>query len=85
MFGPSEFSVLTFPYFGSYAYASCVCSRSNFCNRNYSTGLSNWLLYGKLPENPVVTPSTTTQLITPSSFNRYLNSVTVLPTITTGA
>ena len=85
MFGPSEFGVLTFPYFGSYAYASYVCSRSNFCNRNYSTGLSNWLLYGKLPENPVVTPSTSVQVIFPSSVNRYLNSVTVEATTTTGA
>lgn len=86
MFGtPSGFNILSFPYFGSYQYMANVCSRNNFCGRNCSTGLTNWLLFGKLPENPIVTPSTSVQVIFPSSVNRYLNSVTVEATTTTGA
>jgi hypothetical protein len=45
--------------------------------------LTVWLTFGKLPENPVITPNTTTQVITPSAINRYLESVTVNPIPTT--
>jgi hypothetical protein len=38
-----------------------------------------WLSFGKLPENPVVTPTSSRQVITASSINRYLNTVTVNP------
>lgn len=51
---------------------------------NYSTlfwkcgsPLINWLAFGKLAENPVVTPSTSVQVVRPSGVNRYLESVTV--------
>jgi hypothetical protein len=37
----------------------------------------SWLAFGKLPENPVVTPSSTVQVITPSAENKFLQSVTV--------
>lgn len=43
----------------------------------------NWLAFGKLPENPIVTPTTSTQLIAPTSVNKYLQSVTVKPIPTT--
>lgn len=43
----------------------------------------SWLSFGKLPENPVVTPNTSTQVVTVSSLNRYLQSVTVNPIPTT--
>jgi hypothetical protein len=43
------------------------------------------LTFGKLPENPVVTPSASVQVITPSAPNRYLQSVTVNATSTPGA
>ena len=36
-----------------------------------------WLAFGKLAENPVVTPSTSVQVVRPSGANRYLESVTV--------
>ena len=35
------------------------------------------LSFGKLPENPVITPTTSVQVVKPSAFNRYLQSVTV--------
>jgi hypothetical protein len=38
-----------------------------------------WFAFGKLPENPVITPSTTTQVIYPSANNKFLQSVTVNP------
>jgi hypothetical protein len=41
------------------------------------TPLERWLTFGKLPENPVVTPTSTVQVVTPSGVNRYLQSVTV--------
>jgi hypothetical protein len=40
------------------------------------------LTFGKLPENPVVTPTTSVQVIKPSAVNRYLESVTVEATTT---
>jgi hypothetical protein len=48
--------------------------RTQFCCSNTVT---NWLAFSKLPENPVVTPTSSVQVITPSAENRYLNSVTV--------
>lgn len=45
--------------------------------------LAVWFAFGKLPENPVVTPSTTTQVIIPSAENKFLQSVTVNPIPTT--
>lgn len=43
------------------------------------------LTFGKIPENPVITPKSTMQLVTPSATNRYLQTVTVksIPTTTT--
>jgi hypothetical protein len=37
----------------------------------------SWITFGKIPENPKVTPSSSVQVIRPSSANRYLQSVTV--------
>ena len=39
--------------------------------------LATWLAFGKIAENPVVTPTTSVQVIRPSGANRYLQSVTV--------
>ena len=72
------FNVLNYKGFNSFSFAASICNRCQ-------TSLSNWFLYGKLPENPVVTPSTSVQVITPSNINRYLQSVTVEATSTTGA
>jgi hypothetical protein len=54
--------------------------RSNLCG---ISPLMGWFAFGKLPENPVVTPSTVTQVIIPSAENRFLQSVTVNPIPTT--
>jgi hypothetical protein len=48
--------------------------RSRFCTLN---PISSWLAFGKLPENPVVTPSSSIQVIRPSAENKFLESVTV--------
>jgi hypothetical protein len=65
----------------------------NFPMITYNTVLSSrfcglppvvrWLTFGQLPENPVVTPNTTTQVVTASAENKYLQSVTVNPIPTT--
>ena len=44
-----------------------------------------WIAFGKLPENPIITPNTTTQVIRPTSVNRYLQTVTVRPVANTTA
>jgi hypothetical protein len=53
---------------------------NNLCN---VPALVKWFAFGKLPENPVVTPNTTTQVIRPSANNRFLETVTVEPIPTT--
>jgi hypothetical protein len=56
-----------------------VLLRNNSCTLN---PVVSWLAFGKLPENPVVTPSSTVQVITPSAENKFLQSVTVEATTT---
>lgn len=58
-----------------------------FPNLSYPTFLSNnlnsippltkWFAFGKLPENPVVTPTSSVQVVRPSAENKFLESVTV--------
>lgn len=70
-------NALQYPFVDSYSYAlmACGCRTGGIqCNPVY-----NWLLYGKLPEDVVVTSSNVTQFITPSARNRYIASVTILP------
>lgn len=50
-----------------------------------ATPLATWLAFGKIAENPVVTPTTSVQVIRPSGANRYLQSVTVEAVTTTPA
>jgi hypothetical protein len=52
-----------------------VVLRSNFCTS--LNPVVNWLAFGKLPENPIITPSATVQVVAPSAENRYLQTVTV--------
>lgn len=51
----------------------------NYCKMFwcYDTPLVNWLANGKIAENPIVKPTTTTQVVKPSGANRYLESVTI--------
>lgn len=69
--------VLQFPFITPYIYAT------SFLRGGCTSPLQQWLVFGRLPENPVVTPSTKVQVITPSSAKKYLASVTVEATTTT--
>jgi hypothetical protein len=44
---------------------------------NCGNPIFSLLTFNKLPENPVITPTTSVQVVRPSAFNRYLESVTV--------
>lgn len=50
----------------------------SFCSTIKNTPIYNWLMWGRIAENPVITPSMQTQEVMPSAKNRYLNSVKVL-------
>jgi hypothetical protein len=52
-----------------------VVLRSNLCTN--TNPVVNWLAFGKLPENPVITPTSSVQVVAPSAENRYLQTVTV--------
>lgn len=54
----------------------------NINSYGWNNTVFNYFAFGKLPENPVVTPTTSVQVITPSAINRYLQSVTVNATTT---
>jgi hypothetical protein len=56
-----------------------------FLSNNYANlpPLVRWFAFGKLPENPVITPTTSTQVVRPSAENRFLETVTVEPIPTT--
>jgi hypothetical protein len=60
--------------FGSFLQSNLLCDVDP---------LFAWFAFGKLPENPVVTPSTSTQVVMPSAENKFLQSVTVNPIPTT--
>lgn len=62
-------SVLQYPFITPYEFTTMFF--------NYSTPLEQWLLHGKIAENPIITPSTSAQVVRPSAVNRYLESVTV--------
>jgi hypothetical protein len=70
MLSPSCYSSLT--------YGSLL--RNNLCT---ISPLFSYFAFGKIAENPVVTPNTTTQVVHPSAENRFLQSVTVNPIPTT--
>jgi hypothetical protein len=63
----------------SLTYGSLI--QNNFCCNIPPT--FNWFAFGKIPENPVVTPTANTQVIAPSAENRFLQTVTVNPIPTT--
>lgn len=64
------------------AFNSINCRRCTSCTGSYQFG-NNWLInflsFGRLGENKVVTAGTTTQVVLPSARNRYLESVTINP------
>lgn len=64
--------ILRIPYITPLSYMS------NFCTAMPNNSLYNWLIWGRIAENPVVTPTMREQVIMPSAKNRYLNSVTIV-------
>jgi hypothetical protein len=78
-------SILGIPSFNAFGFCRTVIF-NDFGNTGYdfgTRGLIDWLVFGKIGENPVVTPTSSTQVITPTAVNRYLESVTVNPIPTT--
>ena len=67
--------------FPSLTYGGLLLSR--FCGNTNS--VVRWLAFGKLPENPVITPTSSTQVVRASAENKFLETVTVesIPTTTT--
>ena len=63
-------SVLQYPFVTPYTYTTQFLT-------GCTSPLQQWLIYGKIPENPIVTPSSSVQVITASAANKYLKSVTV--------
>lgn len=69
-----------YPYFNSAAMVEHLVTKGMYGCGN---PVFSYLAFGKIPENPVVTPSTSVQVVRPSAVNRYLQSVTVNATPTT--
>ena len=67
--------VIQYRFFMPYNYVALFVTNA--------TPLATWFAFGKIAENPVVTPTTSVQVITPSGANRYLQSVTVEAVTTT--
>lgn len=66
-------SILNYNNMDSYNFTTFLCNRDGILN----SPLTNWLYFGKLPENVTVTPSYNTQTIHPSMKNRYISSVVI--------
>jgi hypothetical protein len=66
-------SPICYPSFSQYSF---MCSFCQPIVANISPAMT-WIAFGKIPENPVITPNTTVQVVRPSSINRYLQTVTV--------
>jgi hypothetical protein len=77
-------NILEFPSFNSFRFVEAQLVNNFGCTGNLNP-VFPWIFFGKIPENPVVTPSTSVQVIRPSAVNRYLQSVTVNATTTTSA
>ena len=73
---------MTYPSF-EYQLLNSETYAKSFCS--CCSTITKWFLNGKLPERIVVTPSATTQVVTATGKNRYLEEVVVKATTTTGA
>jgi len=71
--------IFQFDTFTALDYALDFCNRDDVIAKN---PVFNWLEYGKLPEAVTVYPSYGLQFITADGQNRYIQSVTALPTPT---
>jgi hypothetical protein len=68
-------SIIQYRFFTPYDYMAMYVTSAS--------PLATWFAFGKIAENPVVTPTTSVQVIKPSAVNRYLQSVTVEAVTTT--
>ena len=66
-------SPIMYPNFNSFSMVSWMIQPT--CQK--ACPVLSYITFGKLPENPVVTPSSSVQLIAPSNINRFLQTVTV--------
>lgn len=67
-------------YFGNISYGVILGNRLHEVSP-----ITRWLAFGKLPENPIITPTNSVQVVTASAENKFLQSVTVnaIPTAPT--
>lgn len=75
-------SCLQYPFFNSFSFMETAVTRNCSCSGGVGSIIYSFA-FNKLPESPVITPSTSKQIVRPSAFNKYLAQVTVLPIPTT--
>lgn len=71
------FNVLEYSRVRSYGYCLGTIGYGQKKSALNSSPVYCWLLAGKIPESPIITPTNVTQVITPSGVNRTLQTVTV--------
>ncbi len=71
------FNVLEYSRVRPYGYCLSTISYGQEKSTLNSSPVYRWLLTGKIPESPTITPTNVTQVITPSGVNRTLQTVTV--------
>ena len=71
------FNVLGYSQVRPYGYYLSAISYKQEKSTLNSSPVYRWLMAGKIPESPIVTPTNVTQVITPSGVNRALQTVTV--------
>lgn len=76
-------SILEYPFITPYNHAIYASTLGAHKTDAIFSPLFQWLLNGKIAENPVITPGTEVQVVRPSGANRYLETVTVEAVSTT--
>ena len=71
------FNVLEYSRVRPYGYCLSTIGYGQKKSALNSSPVYCWLLTGKIPESPIITPTNVTQVITPSGANRALQTVTV--------
>lgn len=72
-------SILQYPFITPYSHVQYAIGINSCPHDALHSPLFQWLLNGKVAENPVITPTDKQQIVRPSSVNRYLESVVVEP------
>ena len=71
------FNVLEYSRVRPYGYCLSTIGYGREKSALNSSPVYCWLLAGKIPESPIITPTNVAQVITPSGANRTLQTVTV--------